>query len=445
MNKKNIKIPIIITVIVVLLGIILYKINIFGTNVVKVTKVENGTLSDMNLYTGVVVPGEVIPIYISAPAVIEKVLVSNGEYVTKDTDLIVFSNKSIMENENLLKVNELDIKDTQLQIADLDSGSLKLELDNRTLEIENLAEKVRSDERKLPILRDEARVAEQRAEVYNKLLEKDGVSSTETARINSEAGRKKVEFEDLKTTLDLNKQKYALAKVSYESLKRQLDITKAQLNSKLEKLTLENEQLKLRDSQLRKPLVAGKDGVVVDLDVTEGSTTLPGQRLLAISTSGENKVNVEIPLYQASTLKKGQPAIIISREFDKDVQYNGHVERISSAAVNSKFSKGNNNDKVIQVVIGINQKNNLSPGFMVDVEISGQAKANVPVVNSFSVIEDNGDYYVYINDNGRARKQQVRVGAKTAGKYEILDLPIGTEVIVNPFKVRNGERIRTEE
>ena len=240
MDKKNIKIPIIIAVIVVLLGIILYKINIFGTNVVKVTKVENGTLSDMNLYTGVVVPGEVIPIYISAPAVIEKVLVSNGEYVTKDTDLIVFSNKSIMENENLLKVNELDIKDTQLQIADLDSGSLKLELDNRTLEIENLAEKVRSDERKLPILRDEARVAEQRAEVYNKLLEKDGVSSTETARINSEAGRKKVEFEDLKTTLDLNKQKYALAKVSYESLKRQLDITKAQLNSKLEKLTLEN-------------------------------------------------------------------------------------------------------------------------------------------------------------------------------------------------------------
>lgn len=443
MKNKLIKISLVSLISLAVISTILYKINIFGTNIVKVAKVENGNLSDMNIYTGVVVPGEVVPIYISAPAVIEKVLVTNGEYVTKDTELIIFSNKSIIENENLLKVNELDIKDIQLQIADLESGSLKLELDNKTLEIENLAEKVKSDERKLPILMAESRVASQKSDVYSKLLEKDGVSSTEAAKVTSEAGRKKVEYEDLKTNLELNKQKYELAKVSYESLKRQLDITKGQLNSKLEKLLLQNEQLILRDSQLRKPLTSGKDGIIVDLDVTEGSATQPGQRLLAISTSGQNKVNIEVPLYQANTIKKGQPTIVISREYDKDIQYKGVVERISSAAVNSKFNKGNN-DKVIQIEIGIQDDNNLSPGFMVDVEISGQAKTNVPVINSFSVIEDNGDYYVYINDHGRARKQKVQIGAKTAGKYEVLDLPIGTEVIVNPFKVRNGEKIRAE-
>ena len=425
-------------VIVVTFG--LYKVNILGTTEVKVTEVEIGNLSDMNLYTGMVVPGEVIPVYISAPAVVEKVLVTEGEHVTKDTELMIFSNKSIVENENLLKVNELDIRDMELRIADLESGSMKLELDNRLLEIENLKEMVIADERKLPVVQQETRVLQERADVYTKLLEKDGDSATEANRIISEAGRKKVEFEDLKTNLTLNKQKYELSKVSYESLKRQLDINKAQLNSNLEKLKLENEQLLLRDKQLKEPLKAGTDGVVVGLDVVEGTVTQPGQRLLSISTSGENIVNVEVPLYQADAIKKGQPAIIISRDYEGDKEYKGIVERVSTAAVASKYTKGN--DKVIQVEVSIKEDNDLRPGFIADVEISGQAKSAVPLINSFSVIEENGEHFVYIVDGRRARKQKINVGARTSGTYEVMDLPVGTKVIVNPFKVRNGEKVR---
>ncbi len=438
---KNILKKIIIGIvgfIIIIFG--LYKVNIFGTTEVKVTEVEVGNLSDMNLYTGMVVPGEVIPIYISAPAVIEKVLVTEGEHVTKDTELMIFSSKSIVENENLLKINELDIRDMELRIADLESGSIKLELDNRLLEIENLKEMVIADERRLPVVQQETRVLQERADVYTKLLEKDGVSATEANKIISEAGRKKVEFEDLKTNLTLNKQKYELSKVSYESLKRQLDINKAQLNSNLEKLKLENEQLLLRDKQLKEPLKAGTDGVVVGLDVVEGSITLPGERLLSISTSGESMVNVEVPLYQADAIKKGQPAIIISRDYEGDKEYKGVVERVSTAAVASKYTKGN--DKVIQVEVSIKEDNDLRPGFIADVEISGQAKSAVPLINSFSVIEENDEYFVYIVDGRRARKQKINVGARTSGTYEVMDLPVGTKVIVNPFKVRNGEKVR---
>ena len=135
---KNMMKKIAIGVAVVAIGTFaLYKVNIFGTTEVKVAKVEVGALSDMNLYTGMVVPGEVVPVYISAPAVVEKVLVTEGEHVTKGTQLMIFSNKSVIENENLLKMNELDIRDIELRIADLDSGSMKLELDNRTFEIQN--------------------------------------------------------------------------------------------------------------------------------------------------------------------------------------------------------------------------------------------------------------------------------------------------------------------
>lgn len=440
MDKKKIAIA---AIVVALVGFGAYKMNILGTTEVKVVRIEVGDLSDMNLYTGMVVPGEVKPIYISAPAVVERILVKDGEEISKDTELVLFSNKSIMENNKALRINELDIQNVKLQIADLDSGSMKLELDNRDLEIKNLEEKIKADMRKLPVVTEEARTLQKRAEAYLQLLSKDGVSATEASRINTESGRKQVELEDLKTNLELNRQKHQLMVVSYESLKRELNIEEAKLRSSLEKLELENETLKIRDKQLREPLTAGVDGVVVAVDVQEGSVTQPGERLLAISTNGGNRVNVEVPLYQASSIVKGQPALIVSRDSDGDKQYKGKVEKVSTAAVDSKYSKSK--EKVIQVEVSIDEENDLRPGFIADVEISGQAKTSVPVVNSFSVIEEDGEYFVYINDGGRARKQKVNVGARTVSSYEILDLPVGTQVVVNPFKVRNGEKIRVVE
>lgn len=440
MDKKKIAIA---AIVVALAGFGAYKMNILGTTEVKVARIEVGDLSDMNLYTGMVVPGEVKPIYISAPAVVERILVKDGEEISKDTELVLFSNKSIMENNKALRINELDIQNVKLQIADLDSGSMKLELDNRELEIKNLEEKIKADMRRLPVVTEEARTLQKRAEAYLQLLSKDGVSATEASRINTESGRKQVELEDLKTNLELNRQKHQLMVVSYESLKRELNIEEAKLRSSLEKLELENETLKIRDKQLREPLTAGVDGVVVAVDVQEGSVTQPGERLLAISTNGGNRVNVEVPLYQASSIVKGQPALIVSRDSDGDKQYKGKVEKVSTAAVDSKYSKSK--EKVIQVEVSIDEENDLRPGFIADVEISGQAKTSVPVVNSFSVIEEDGEYFVYINDGGRARKQKVNVGARTVSSYEILDLPVGTQVVVNPFKVRNGEKIRVVE
>lgn len=438
--KKKIAIG---AIVIALVGYGAYKMNILGTTEVKIARIEVGDLSDMNLYTGMVVPGEIKPVYISAPAVIERILVKDGEEITKDTELMLFSNKSIMENDKALRVNELDIQNVKLQIADLDSGSMKLELDNRELEIKNLEEKIKADMRRLPVVTEEARTLQKRAEAYMQLLSKDGVSATEASRINTESGRKQVELEDLKTNLELNRQKHQLMVVSYESLKRELNIEEAKLRSSLEKLELENETLKIREKQLKEPLTAGVDGVVVGIDVQEGSVTQPGERLLAVSTTGGNRVNVEVPLYQSSAIAKGQPAIIVSRDSDGDKQYKGKVEKVSTAAVDSKYSK--TKEKVIQVEVSIDEENDLRPGFIADVEISGQAKTAVPVVNSFSVIEEDGEYFVYINDGGRARKQKVNVGARTVNSYEILDLPVGTQVIVNPFKVRNGEKIRVVE
>lgn len=439
MNKKYIKFGIgALVALGILFGI--YKSNIFGVTEVKTTKLEIGQLADENIYTGVVVPGEIKPIYVSSPAVVEKINVEVGEEVSPETALLTFSNQSFIENEKKLKLNELDMRDLELRIADLDSGTMKLELDNKQLDIKDLEEQIKAYQRKLPTLAEEARIAKKKADTYMQLLAKDGVSATEASLMNTTANTKEAEYEDLKTTLELTKQKYQLMYISYESLKRELDINKAKLESELEKLKLQHDTLAKSNEELKNALHSKQAGFISSIDIVEGGTVAPGQRVMSIAIPGQTKVNLEVPVYQAGTLSKGQDATIISREGGSGNKYKGKVDKVSSFAVKSKLGKST--DKVIAVEVLIDGENDLKPGFIADVQVKGNSKKQGLMVNSFSVIEENGDYYVYINDNGKAQKQQIKVGLRDSNGYEILNLPSGTEIIVNPFKVRNGEKIR---
>lgn len=388
---------------------------------VRVSKVEMGNLSSSILYAGIVTPGEVIPVYVEAPVLVESIIARVGQEVEAGDKLMTFSSKSIIENDKELRINEL-------------------ELDNRKLEMRNLEEQIRGNERRLPVVQSEARTLKEKGEAYKKLLAADGVSSTEVNKAVNEAEKKIVELEDLKTNLELNRQKFELSAVSYESLTRQLAIEEAKLKSSLEKLQLTNEMLNRRAEQLRKPLEASVAGVITTIDVVEGSNMQSGQRLLAISPRGESIVKVEVPMYQASSVSPEQKATIRSSSYDGDITYEGVVARVSSVARESVL--GGKNDKIIEVEVKVLEVNGLKPGFTTDVEISNESSRNVATVSSFSVLEEGNKSYVYVVDDGKIRKTEIKIGVKTSTDYEVLNLPLGTDVVINPFKVTNGERVK---
>ncbi|MGL4653513.1 efflux RND transporter periplasmic adaptor subunit [Cetobacterium sp.] len=437
MNKKII----IGAIIVAGLAVGGYKVTnkISGTEV-RVSRVEMGTLSSSILYAGVVAAGDVVPVYIEAPALVESVLTRLGAEVQVGDRLLTFSSKSIIENDKELRINELDMKDINLRIADLEGGSLKLELDNRKLEMKNLEERIKGDERRLPVLTAEVRTLKEKSDAYQKLLEADGVSSTEANRAKNDADKKMVELEDLKTNLDLNRQKFELSAVSFESLTRELAIEEAKLKSNLEKLELNNEILTRRAEQLKKPLEAPVAGVITGIDVVEGSNVFSGQRLLGISPKGESVVKVEVPLYSASSVTLNQKAIVRSSSFDGEHLYEGVVSRVSSVARESAL--GGKRDKVVEVEVKVTTENNLKPGFITDVEITNNSMRDVVTVSSFSVMEEGDRAFVYTVQDGRVRKTEIKLGAKTSTDYEVLNLPLGTEVVVNPFRVTNNQRVR---
>lgn len=145
-------------------------------------------------------------------------------------------------------------------------------------------------------------------------------------------------------------------------------------------------------------------------------------------------------MYGASSVKQNQKAVVRSSSSGGDLCYEGVVSRVSSVARESIL--GGKNDKVIEVEVKVTGANDLKPGFITDVEISSESSRSVATVSSFSVIEEGDRNYVYIVDEGRVRKTEVKIGAKTSTDYEVLNLPLGTEVVINPFKVSNGERVK---
>jgi HlyD family secretion protein len=422
-NKKMVKIAVAALIVV---GAIFYvgkKSNIFKTTEVKVVSIEKGQLADSNTYTGVVAPGKIEPIYVDTSGIVENIFVREGENIEAGAELMSFSNQSIIENQKALRVNELDIQDIELQIQDQESGSLKLELDNRLLEIRGLEEQINADAKKLPTLEKEARV-------FEKLLKEDGVSAVE-------ARKKEQAYEDLKVALDLNREKYNLMVVGYESLKRELNIEETKLRSQLEKLKLTNEALKAANKQLTAPFTSPVSGIVVNIAAKIGEGVAPGQRVVSIAIPGESRVTLELPTYQVDSVKKGDTAYVISREGDGK-RYKAIVEKASVSAVSSNYGS----NKVIAVEVLVTEPNSLRPGFVADVELSTKPKKDVLMINSFSVIEESGNYYVYVVENGKAKKQKVNIGFKSSNNYEVLDLAEGTEVIVNPFKVKEGVKVK---
>ena len=147
-----------------------------------------------------------------------------------------------------------------------------------------------------------------------------------------------------------------------------------------------------------------------------------------------------MPKYQATRVTPKQNAIIRTTSSEGDLTYKGVVSRVSSVARESVL--GGKKDKVIEVEVRVAEENNLKPGFITDVEISSDSKRSVATVSSFSVIEEGDKNFVYVVEDGRVRKTEVKIGAKTSTDYEVLNLPIGTEVVINPFKVNSGERVK---
>ncbi len=406
---------------------------------VKVEALKLGTFNEDLIFQGVIFPKENISLYTDTPTVIKSILVKEGYEVQKGDNLLEFSDTVKNDLERELEVIELDLKSRRLQLSDLRSGSIKLELEERELERSSLAEEIKSLNRDIKLLSFEAETSEKRADVMEELLKRKGVSSVEANEARALADRRRNELEDLKTTLNLSKQRYDLSVLSYERLKRELLLNENNIKGEYQKLLLQKNNIEKKLAEIKEPLRAPFAGIITEITAAEGAEVSQGGKLLSISPGNEFIVKLEVPLHQSKWIQVGQKAQITSREGFDNKKYLGEVYNIAKIA-KLKEIRGTQ-ERVIEIEVIVENSHGMKPGYVTDVEIKGTYQEGINTVSSFSVVEENGVNYVYTLDGNIVNKTRVDIGAKTTSEYEVLNLPAGTEIVVNPFKVNDGQKV----
>lgn len=430
----------------VILGFLILTSFIFKKNpdeTIKVKVLDYSNISTSNKYTGIVSPKEIFSIVAEGPTIVEKFLVKVGDEVKKGDHLVVFSNISLLENERILRSNEIDIEDTRLKLSNLESGPLKIELNNKILEIKNLEEELLNKKRTLPILESEAKSAKNRLTAYKTLFKEGGVTSTDLSSITSQFERINLDLINLKSSILLNQDKLAFLKQNYNSLNKELSLEKMILLSKLEKLNLENNILNKRFEQISKPFVSPYDGIVYTINSQDGISLAGGERLLTIATQAKNIVKLDIPIENSQNIKVGDEALVTppNNETGDASKILGKVSKVSSIAKSSADEKKN---LIIETEIEMPDSIHFNPGYFVDVEIFSDLKSNTLSIDSFSIFEDKNQPFVFILDNGVAKKTLIDIGFKTKNSAEVLNLPKGTKIIINPFNIMDGQHVLSE-
>jgi HlyD family secretion protein len=404
---------------------------------VKVSRVKEEDIDEKIKLEGTVVPEITYNISGKWEYTIDEVLVDIGDQVKPGEVLVTFTKESIKKLQDEIEIKKVDQNNLKLELEDLDLGSSKLDLDSRLLEIEGIKKKIKILNRKGIVFQQELENLNKEAEVKINLLKEGGISAIAVNDLITRKSKKSIEVEDNEAELILMKQQFSLATMSYDRLKRELDMNRAKVIGKLKQHELNIKQLQ---NKLVENVKADMNGIVVGIEVENGNKTSEGEKIISLAPVGGNIVEVNIPIKILDAVENGSKARVISKNINGEHIYEAVIDKVSE--VIEDFNIKTNRNQVVKSILKINKNNNLKSGSKVLVEIFGKIVNKVKVIDSFSVLEENDENYVFVIQENRARKKQVELGLKNLSKYQVLNLEVGDEIITNPFTVKVGDKVR---
>lgn len=384
MNKKKVAILAIAILLIVGWGV---KKKFESSNlVVRTAPITSGGLNDTITLEGVVEPETEETIYAEVPVVVEKVELKVGAKVNKGDTILSFTGEAKKEIEKSLEEISIQVNTSEALL-----DTIKRQAKNAGFEAE---------------------VTAQQAKVNKELLDQDAISSIEVAKSVSMANKASSEYEDLKARGLVEEQKYNL-------------------------LVLKQKDLEKKFKSIGEDLKAPQSGIVTNLSVENGTILRQGQKILSIAKEGNYKIKIEAPANLISSIKEGSEANVRDLSNSGKYAYKGNITKVSRVARDDAKKR-----KVIDIEVALENGEGLNPGFLTSVEIVGGFSDTAKLVDSFSVLEENERFFVYMVKDGVIEKVPVEIGAQTNLKYEILNLPVGTKIVINPSRVKSGQRVK---
>lgn len=173
-------------------------------------------------------------------------------------------------------------------------------------------------------------------------------------------------------------------------------------------------------------LYAPYSGVIASKSVEVGQNVSPGLPVFNIVDRQNLNVVVSVPETEISNVNKGQGAVIVIPAL-ADMKVDGEVTE--------KGIKANPLSRSYEVKIKIKDGDALKrimPGMITEVFMSGESSEQKIVIPANVLqLDENNEYFVWLNNGGKASKRIVSCGDFTAnGVIVVSGLHAGDEVIV---------------
>jgi len=231
-------------------------------------------------------------------------------------------------------------------------------------------------------------------------------------------------------------QQGAVAQVDLDNAETALKMIKADLASNQASIqagqtTIDTLTTTLADMIIRAPIT----GVIDSKNVKLGQFLTPGNVLGKVNDISLMNAVIEIDQNQIQTIKIGQKARLKLNKEDADT-YEGVVKSINSSADSSS--------RAFKVKIQFNnEKLSLKPGVFAKVTLMNDIKVQNFAIPVALIAGKEGNYSVYINDNGIVKKQAVTVGNLVNNQAEITSGLQGNESIIstNLNMIQEGDKI----
>ncbi|MDR3596212.1 efflux RND transporter periplasmic adaptor subunit [Clostridium sp.] len=284
-------------------------------------------------------------------------------------------------------------------------------------------------------IRNNIKTAQAQLQTYEDQLNSAQVA-LEKLQVNLDDAQRN--YDRQKTLFD----KKAIAQTDFETAEKTLNSAKAdydsgnasiqtaQSNIASENVSISNLQDTLSNTIIKAPI----SGVISNKSVNVGQMANSGTSLATINDTSSVYATIQVPQDKINGVKIGQTATVVVD--GNDTTYSGTVQTMDLSA--------DTTSRVFNCKVKLdNSDKSLLPGVYAKVQLDSAVKTEVITIPVNALVGNEGDYYVFINNNGTATKTKVTIGETDDNNVEVTSgVKDGDQIICsNTSTLQDGDAV----
>ncbi|MEN1937288.1 efflux RND transporter periplasmic adaptor subunit [Paenibacillus sp. 102] len=219
----------------------------------------------------------------------------------------------------------------------------------------------------------------------------------------------------------------------------ELEMGQKTIDLEKEKGQLQSQELKKKQGELT--IYSNFAGVVQKLDKDAAQSSAQamggqGKSFLQIASKDPFQIQGTLTELQKSQIQKDQTFTATAKANNKK-KWTGKITEVSEFPTSAEMAQaagaeGTQNMSQYTYKASLDGQEGLSPGYHVSLQVNLENKKMI-AVPSKSIVEKNDDAFVYVEEKGKLRKQNVKKGSTDGDWTEVLEgVTVGQKVVKNP-------------